>query len=119
MPERPGRKRDRRADRLEATWRERDRQAFDLAGQALLQPPGDRLDMPVVQVCLPWGYGLKCAINECREIVPNCQVENPFFETAHLRLPSPSVRSGCFATALSRRRRRSSTKANTSGYSSL
>src|SRR5258708_29390306 len=90
MPERPGGKRDRRANRLKGTRRERDHQTLDVAGQALLEPPGNRLDVPVVQVGLPRRYRLKRAVDEGRQIGANPQVKKPSFERDQ---DSPLLRS--------------------------
>ena len=58
----PGRKSDRRADRLELARREGDQQALDGTARAQLEMPGHRLDVPVVVVGLRRRDRLKRAL---------------------------------------------------------
>jgi hypothetical protein len=48
--------------------RQRHRQACPLAAQALVERPGDRIDVPIMEVRLPARDGLKGAMNKRREI---------------------------------------------------
>src|SRR5260370_23678200 len=119
MPEGPGGKRDRRANRLKGTRRERDHQTLDVAGQALLEPPGNRLDVPVVQVGLPRRYRLKRAVDEGRQIGAKAQVKKPSFESAQDSPLLLSRSSRVLVVVLAFRSRRSSRTASASCSSAL